>query len=65
MTTGCVEMKKVLLSHDGKMKMYLVPDDVADNLQKLGHLNESDEFQIVAQAATDSCLQNAVFCGKI
>ncbi len=27
-------MKKVLLSHDGKMKMYLVPDDVADNLKK-------------------------------
>lgn len=27
-------MKKVLLSHDGKMKMYLVPDDVADNLEK-------------------------------
>ena len=27
-------MKKVLLSHDGKMKMYLVTDDVADNLQK-------------------------------
>ena len=27
-------MKKVLCSHDGKMKMYLVPDDVADNLQK-------------------------------
>ena len=27
-------MKKVLLSHDGKMKMYLVPDDVADNLQE-------------------------------
>ena len=27
-------MKKVLLSHDGKMKMYLVPDDVADNLYK-------------------------------
>ena len=27
-------MKKVLLSHDGKMKMYLVPDDVADNLRK-------------------------------
>ena len=28
-------MKKVLLSHDGKMKMYLVPDDVADNLKIL------------------------------
>ena len=27
-------MKKVLLSHDGKMKMYLVPNDVADNLKK-------------------------------
>lgn len=27
-------MKKGLLSDDGKMKMYLVPDDVADNLQK-------------------------------
>lgn len=27
-------MKKVLLSHDGKMKMYLVPNDVADNLNK-------------------------------
>ena len=26
-------MKKVLLSHDGKMKMYLVPDEVADNLK--------------------------------
>ena len=27
-------MKKVLLSHDNKMKMYLVPDEVADNLKK-------------------------------
>ena len=27
-------MKKVLLSHDGKMKMYLVPDDVANNLKE-------------------------------
>ena len=27
-------MKKVLLSHDGKMKMYLVPDEVADNLKE-------------------------------
>ena len=27
-------MKKVLLSHDSKMNMYLVPDDVADNLKK-------------------------------
>ena len=25
--------EKVLLSHDGKMKMYLVPDEVADNLK--------------------------------
>lgn len=28
-------MKKVLLSHDGKMKMYLVPDEVADNLKNI------------------------------
>ena len=34
LTKGCDEMKKVLLSHDGKMKMYLVPDEVADNLKK-------------------------------
>ena len=27
-------MKRVLLSHDGKMKMYLVPDVVADNLKE-------------------------------
>lgn len=27
-------MKKILLSSDDKMKMYLVPDDVADNLQE-------------------------------
>ncbi|MDO5141528.1 MAG: hypothetical protein Q4D31_00740 [Eubacteriales bacterium] len=27
-------MKKVLLSHDYEMIMYLVPDDVADNLEK-------------------------------
>lgn len=27
-------MKNVLLSHDGKMKMYLVPDDVANNLKE-------------------------------
>ena len=27
-------MKKVLLSHDGKMKMYLVPHEVADNLKE-------------------------------
>ena len=26
-------MKKVLLSHDGKMKMYLVPGEVADYLK--------------------------------
>ena len=34
LTKECDCMKKVLLSHDGKMKMYLVPDDVADNLKK-------------------------------
>lgn len=27
-------MKKILLSHDGKMKLYLVPDIVADNLKQ-------------------------------
>ena len=27
-------MKKILLSHDDKMKMYLVPDEVAENLKK-------------------------------
>ena len=27
-------MKNILLSSDSKMKMYLVPDDAADNLEK-------------------------------
>lgn len=27
-------MKKILLSHDDKMKVYLVPDDVANNLEE-------------------------------
>ena len=34
LTNECDNMKKVLLSHDGKMKMYLVPDEVADNLKE-------------------------------